>query len=101
MLLYYLSLATTDEERDIIERIYLDYYPVMQYEVMKYLKNPYDVEDISSYALSTDIPLEPTYLPFSVFCGSIMYWHRLYSASNVSTGLLIILRIAIIYHTPL
>lgn len=46
MLLYYLSLATTDEERDIIERIYLDYYPVMKYEAMKYLKNPYDVEDI-------------------------------------------------------
>ncbi len=46
MLLYYLSLAATEEERDIIERIYLDYYSVMKYEAMKYLKDSYDVEDI-------------------------------------------------------
>lgn len=46
MLTFYLSLAVTEEDRDMITYIYENFYPLMKHIAFKYAQKPEDAEDI-------------------------------------------------------
>lgn len=50
MLSFYLSMVETDEERDLVTRLYYTYERMMYKIALGILKNPHDAEDAVSEA---------------------------------------------------